>query len=524
MQEQKERSHDARVWNKDSFRTETSFTTSRDIFEARILSNYYPMKSANPSRMSLNHSRRFSPYKSSLLPPRLSVMTARHGAHLRLARLARTAALDKWLAQNLTPESTFPYESEIGSNQAICYVYMSLLKSSNDGTVFEGPDTYCLSLEVEVAGSIHGSPLTRLDRFVGSHEDADAPLWTRILEPGKDYIFVQPKNFIAALISGQTNIHVECIFTHTISSHMLVWASSITDRMRLLLGDMPNILALKCCWKGKTHQGQGQPNRSTNEHSHGQEMDTSSFKKKELDALAIGRHLGYLRHDTHLERNQTCEGNRFTDVKERIVHTSDRELADTQIGALSDYAAPEGARYEKGNVQFQELSPKKGLDESIALGRPKGAATVIFTVQGKETKFGNTIPQATCPKPKCDIKTTNIKNKCFKVRENWCLMAEEGRQLGFTFLGFRCSTATARGAKAKVLVSPGRIRSSICSGETPICERNRSRTRKPATNRPAAGPGPSRCADMSAKSSVLAALDTDEKGLLTGSKMNIHTD
>jgi hypothetical protein len=67
-----------------------------------------------------------------------------------------------------------------------------------DDGVFQDPDIYCLSL-IELRGS-SASPLLRIGRFVGSNDDADALLWTRILHPGKSHYFVQPRTFAAALV------------------------------------------------------------------------------------------------------------------------------------------------------------------------------------------------------------------------------------------------------------------------------------------------------------------------------------
>ncbi|KAJ7864720.1 hypothetical protein B0H13DRAFT_2671127 [Mycena leptocephala] len=170
---------------------------------------------------SAARSSRFSPHTTPL-PKRPSAMTLRNGARLRAARLARHAMLDDWLAENIAPRSLFWPDRRLLFNEAVCMVFLTIVKGPDDG-VFQDPDIYCLSLLIELRGS-SASPLLRIGRFVGSNDDADAPLWTRIVHPGKSHYFVQPRTFAAALVCGMTDIKVESMFEGNITSRMCLWA------------------------------------------------------------------------------------------------------------------------------------------------------------------------------------------------------------------------------------------------------------------------------------------------------------
>ncbi|KAJ7143705.1 hypothetical protein C8R44DRAFT_864745 [Mycena epipterygia] len=179
------------------------------------------MKSASRSTA---RPTKFSPYMA--LPLRPSVMTARNGPRLRVARLALNAPIDTWLAANSLRDSTSPSEVSLGPDDALCTVYMTIVKGTEDG-IFKDADVYCLSLAAETRAN-GGSPLMRLARYVGSCDDGDAPLWTRMLQPHQSYDFVQPKSFMAALACGMTDIRVGSISTGDIPSRMLIWASALS--------------------------------------------------------------------------------------------------------------------------------------------------------------------------------------------------------------------------------------------------------------------------------------------------------
>ncbi|KAJ7502093.1 hypothetical protein B0H11DRAFT_2224002 [Mycena galericulata] len=59
---------------------------------------------------------------------------------------------------------------------------MHIAKAEDDGSIFQGPDTYSILLDIELQGQPR-SPLMHIGRFVGSSEDGDAPMWTRFLKP-----------------------------------------------------------------------------------------------------------------------------------------------------------------------------------------------------------------------------------------------------------------------------------------------------------------------------------------------------
>ncbi|KAJ6516694.1 hypothetical protein C8R47DRAFT_402631 [Mycena vitilis] len=183
------------------------------------------MKSATTA-----HSSRFSPYTTPL-PPRPSTMTARNGAHLRAAQATRDAPLNKWLSDSVTPESTSLPDRAPDADEALCVVLMTVLKGAVED-IFQDPDVYCLSLIMEVQ-MCPPSPLLRLARFVGSSDDADAPAWTRLLQPDKSHYFLQPHTFSAEMICGMTGIHVESISSGDISPRMCVWARTVSAGTRV---------------------------------------------------------------------------------------------------------------------------------------------------------------------------------------------------------------------------------------------------------------------------------------------------
>ncbi|KAJ7509353.1 hypothetical protein B0H11DRAFT_2217077 [Mycena galericulata] len=106
---------------------------------------------------------------------------------------------------------------------------MHIAKAEDDGSIFQGPDTYSILLDIELQGQPR-SPLMHIGRFVGSSEDGDAPMWTRFLKPRYMYSFVDPRSWAALLVCGMTDIHVESVSTSDISARMQAWAHTTAVR------------------------------------------------------------------------------------------------------------------------------------------------------------------------------------------------------------------------------------------------------------------------------------------------------
>ncbi|KAJ7091055.1 hypothetical protein C8R44DRAFT_955621 [Mycena epipterygia] len=169
--------------------------------------------------------RKFAPY--SPLPSRPSAATARYGAHLRAAALAPYEALNTWLAANITDGSTVVPERTLHAHEALCILTMFILKDKDVGSIFQGPDVYTLVLEIQLHGKSK-SPLMRLGRFLGSSDDGDAPLWTRLFKPRESYHILETSTFAATLACGMTNIAVQSVSTETISARMRAWACNVS--------------------------------------------------------------------------------------------------------------------------------------------------------------------------------------------------------------------------------------------------------------------------------------------------------
>ncbi|KAJ7501245.1 hypothetical protein B0H11DRAFT_1908550 [Mycena galericulata] len=145
----------------------------------------------------------------------------------RLSEIATTclAALEKMgppvLSSNITPD--LPEWQPLRPHQARFTISMHIAKAEDDGSIFQGPDTYSILLDIELQGQPR-SPLIYIGRFVGSSEDGDAPMWTRFLKPRHMYSFVDPRSWAALLVCGMTDIHVESVSTSDISARMQAWA------------------------------------------------------------------------------------------------------------------------------------------------------------------------------------------------------------------------------------------------------------------------------------------------------------
>ncbi|KAF8155108.1 hypothetical protein K438DRAFT_2026517 [Mycena galopus ATCC 62051] len=138
-------------------------------------------------------------------------MTRQNGLRLRTAQLERTAALDNWLLQHITPNTLSLPTQGLGPHEGLCMVFMSVKEGTVDGA-FKNPDTYRLLLNVEANVNDYPttSPLLCLGSFVGSNEDSDAPL-----------------TFAATLSCGMTDIKVESTYSANISLRMCLWARQV---------------------------------------------------------------------------------------------------------------------------------------------------------------------------------------------------------------------------------------------------------------------------------------------------------
>ncbi|KAJ6465480.1 hypothetical protein C8R45DRAFT_1107071 [Mycena sanguinolenta] len=145
-------------------------------------------------------------------------------------RQGHNTHLDKWLCNNI---HTFPKDLDTDNpdgDEVLCEVVMRLKKAVPDDTIFEGPDLYHLFLSISTSDSAHvpcsfnSSPYRMLGHWFGSHDDGDAPLWTRNMTDGVRYKFRQPRTFMARFVAGLTDIWVGDLLHQTISPRMLEWA------------------------------------------------------------------------------------------------------------------------------------------------------------------------------------------------------------------------------------------------------------------------------------------------------------
>ncbi|KAJ7358174.1 hypothetical protein DFH08DRAFT_953360 [Mycena albidolilacea] len=146
-------------------------------------------------------------------------MPLQNSTCLRAARLRRTAALDKWLLENITTSSLVLPDQPTRFEEALFTVHMTVLQGGNGG-VFKDPDMYLLSLHV-YAPKCRLSPFIRLgSSFVRSKDDGDAPPWTSILNPGQIHYFLETTAFAATVMRGMTDIKVQSVSSQNISSRM----------------------------------------------------------------------------------------------------------------------------------------------------------------------------------------------------------------------------------------------------------------------------------------------------------------
>ncbi|KAJ7318508.1 hypothetical protein DFH08DRAFT_971257 [Mycena albidolilacea] len=130
-------------------------------------------------------------------------MTLQNGVHLRAARLRCTAALDKWLLENIATSSLVLPDQPARFEEALFIVHMTVLQGGND---------------------VRTEPFICLGSFVGSKDDGDVPPWTSILKPGQTHYFLETTAFAATV----TDIKVESVSSQNISSRMCLWACSVS--------------------------------------------------------------------------------------------------------------------------------------------------------------------------------------------------------------------------------------------------------------------------------------------------------
>ncbi|KAJ7870685.1 hypothetical protein B0H13DRAFT_2350312 [Mycena leptocephala] len=149
---------------------------------------------------------------------------------MRRVRLLKADPLDRWLAtvDFLDPVSPRP---PLPVGEVRCAIYMVILEViffsfyANIGLImFQGLYGTVCQLSMAVYDHVAGyTEALSLDRHVGLPTDADAPLWTRRLPPRKILRFSQPREFVARLVAGMSDIPVPAP-----SAKMLFWARDAT--------------------------------------------------------------------------------------------------------------------------------------------------------------------------------------------------------------------------------------------------------------------------------------------------------
>ncbi|KAJ7085955.1 hypothetical protein C8R44DRAFT_737114 [Mycena epipterygia] len=153
---------------------------------------------------------------------------------MRASRVASYDALDRWLAvADIDPD--LQIKTPLPDDKAMCEVFVSVIEGFL-GTIHR------LSLAVyhPYAGE---TELMHIARFVGFPGDADAPLWTRRLPPGRLLCFSQPRAFVAMLVGGMTNI----LYSRHAFPALLSWArdTAIGTRGHKLLSRRCKTVAIR---------------------------------------------------------------------------------------------------------------------------------------------------------------------------------------------------------------------------------------------------------------------------------------
>ncbi|KAJ7646267.1 hypothetical protein DFH06DRAFT_1424120 [Mycena polygramma] len=145
-------------------------------------------------------------------------------------RQSHQADLSQWLKGNIyyCPNESDLYK--LDADEVLCTVRMRYRKADDDGSIFQGPDLYHLFLSIEtpscagVPSPHHNSPHLMLGHWSGSHEDGDAPDWTKYMCADRAYTFSESRPFMARFVCGLTPIWVGDVSQQTVSPRMMNWA------------------------------------------------------------------------------------------------------------------------------------------------------------------------------------------------------------------------------------------------------------------------------------------------------------
>ncbi|KAJ7440082.1 hypothetical protein B0H11DRAFT_1934008 [Mycena galericulata] len=147
---------------------------------------------------------------------------------MRATCLTRYDPLNRWIgAADMKTSLDLFLTAALPPDEVMCQLFVGVVEVESFGlSKFQGilGTVYTLSLTAydrRHAGSIQ---LINLDRYSGSPGDVGAPLWVRRLPPQKFVRFSQPRAFVARLVAGNTEIHVEHMLEGKITTKMLSWA------------------------------------------------------------------------------------------------------------------------------------------------------------------------------------------------------------------------------------------------------------------------------------------------------------
>ncbi|KAJ7843594.1 hypothetical protein B0H13DRAFT_2364681 [Mycena leptocephala] len=121
---------------------------------------------------------------------------------MRRVRLLKADPLDRWLATaDVMLDPDMSLRSTLPEGEVMCAVHVTILEGLY-GAV------YRLSMVVYDRHAGYSEPLG-LGRHQGVPTDADVPLWTRRLPPGRFLRFSQPRVFVARLVAGLSDIPLQ---------------------------------------------------------------------------------------------------------------------------------------------------------------------------------------------------------------------------------------------------------------------------------------------------------------------------
>ncbi|KAJ7138640.1 hypothetical protein C8R46DRAFT_1361710 [Mycena filopes] len=173
--------------------------------------------------------------KSAPRPPVLSVQMRENQRRLRDAslRLRQADPVDKWLEASRVWYGT--PERAIDSINPQREVLVDIWTSFTPGEVedpFRDPDIFTMHMEVHQpsdSGPAIKSPRLLAAFYAGSRDDGDAPAWLELI-PGETYNFAQPREFMAQVFCGLSDLWVGDVnYNDNISSEMLWWATRYAD-------------------------------------------------------------------------------------------------------------------------------------------------------------------------------------------------------------------------------------------------------------------------------------------------------